>query len=133
MGEEALNLLWIALGAATGGVMRYVVGGWAQQASGSASFPVGTLTVNLVGCLLIGLVAQMAESTGLISPQLRLLLITGFLGGFTTYSSFAGETLLLGRSGDQLLALLFVVLHLVLGLVAVWAGRTAVVLLWRAP
>ncbi len=125
-----LNLIWVALGAAAGGVTRYLVSGWVQQAAG-ASFPAGTLVVNVVGCLCIGIIAQLAESTGLISPSLRLLLITGFLGGFTTYSTFANEAFLLGQGGGETAAFFYVALHLLLGLAAVWLGRLLVISIWR--
>ncbi|MGL4650584.1 MAG: fluoride efflux transporter CrcB [Caldilineaceae bacterium] len=126
-----MNLIWIAAGAAVGGVMRYLVGGWVQDAAGGA-FPAGTLAVNIIGCLLIGIIAQLAESTGLVPPHLRLLLITGFLGGFTTYSTFANEAFLLGRVGEQAMAFAYVALHLLLGLGAVWLGRLLVAAIWRA-
>lgn len=126
-----MNLIWVALGAAAGGVTRYLVGGWVQQAAGG-SFPTGTLVVNLAGCLLIGIIAQLAEGTGLIAPGLRLLLITGFLGGFTTYSTFANETFLLGQGGAASAALAFAALHLLLGLACVWLGRLLVLSIWPA-
>lgn len=126
-----MNLVWVALGAAAGGAARYLVSGWVQMAVRGA-LPAGTLVVNVVGCLLIGVLAQLAENTGLLSPALRLLLVTGFLGGFTTYSTFANEAFLLGRSGEQALALVYVALHLLLGLAAVWLGRLLVLGIWRS-
>jgi CrcB protein len=126
-----LNLIWIAAGAALGGVLRYLMSGWVQAAAGGV-FPAGTLAVNVCGCLLIGVVAQLAESTGLVPPHLRLLLVTGVLGGFTTYSTFANEAFLMGRAGEQALALAYVALHLLLGLGAVWLGRLLVLGIWRA-
>jgi CrcB protein len=124
--------MWIAVGAAGGAVLRYLVSGWVQQASGGA-FPLGTLVVNVTGCLVIGILAQVAESGGLLSPAMRLLLVTGLLGGYTTYSTFANEAYLLGRSGEMWSGLLYVMLHVLLGLVAVWLGHTLVLWLWRTP
>ncbi len=86
-----LRVFLVAFGGALGTLARYSVGLWATRTYG-ASFPYGTLIVNLVGCFLIALVAQLAASTSLVSPTLRLTLTTGFIGGLTTYSSFNLET-----------------------------------------
>jgi fluoride exporter len=86
-----LRLLIICLGGAIGTGARYLVGQWASRAVDS-SFPLGTLLVNVIGCFLIAAVMQLATSTPHISPELRLIVTTGFLGGFTTYSSFNYET-----------------------------------------
>jgi CrcB protein len=86
-----IRLLLIAAAGAVGTCTRYFVGVWAGRTFG-ASFPVGTLLVNLAGCFLIAVVTQVALSTDLISPTVRLTLTTGFMGGFTTYSSFNLET-----------------------------------------
>jgi CrcB protein len=85
------RVLLIAVAGALGTLARYGVGLWAGKALG-ASFPYGTLIVNVAGCFLIALVSQLALSTTLISPTLRLTLTTGFMGGLTTYSSFNYET-----------------------------------------
>jgi CrcB protein len=85
------RLLLVGFAGALGTMARYLVGIWAGKALGTA-FPYGTLTVNVVGCFLIALIAQIAVSTTLISPTLRLTLTTGFMGGLTTYSSFNYET-----------------------------------------
>jgi CrcB protein len=85
------RVLLIGLAGALGTLSRYFVGVFAGRALG-AGFPYGTLIVNVLGCFLIALVSQIALSTNLISPTLRLTLTTGFMGGFTTYSSFNYET-----------------------------------------
>jgi CrcB protein len=85
------RVLLIALAGALGTLSRYFIGLWAGRALGTA-FPYGTLIVNVVGCFLIALVYELALSTTLISPTLRLTLTTGFMGGLTTYSSFNYET-----------------------------------------
>jgi CrcB protein len=90
------RVLFIGLAGALGTLSRYFVGVWAGRALG-AGFPYGTLIVNVVGCFLIALVSQLALSTTLISPTMRLTLTTGFMGGLTTYSSFNYETTTLLR------------------------------------
>jgi CrcB protein len=85
------RVLLIGLGGAIGTLSRYFVGIWAGRAIGAA-FPYGTFIVNVVGCFLIALVSELAISTTLIPPTLRLTLTTGFMGGLTTYSSFNYET-----------------------------------------
>lgn len=81
----------VAAGGAAGSVARYLTSGLAQRLS-SAGFPIGTFTVNMLGCLLFGLVWSALEDRLGLSPQLRLLLLTGFMGAFTTFSTFAFES-----------------------------------------
>jgi CrcB protein len=85
------RFFWICFAGALGTGARYLVGLWAGRTFGVA-FPFGTLTVNVVGCFLIAAVMQVSLSTQLVSPTLRLVLTTGFMGGLTTYSSFNYET-----------------------------------------
>lgn len=88
------RVLFIGLAGALGTLARYGVAVWAGRALGT-TFPYGTLIVNLMGCFLIAFVSQLALSTTLISPTLRLTLTTGFMGGLTTYSAFDFETTIL--------------------------------------
>jgi fluoride exporter len=88
---EMTRVFLIGLAGALGTLSRYFVGIFAGRALG-ADFPYGTLIVNVLGCFLIAVVSQLALSTTLISPTLRMTLTTGFMGGFTTYSSFNYET-----------------------------------------
>ncbi len=126
-----MPLVWIGLGGGLGAILRYVVGGLVQQSTNSASFPYGTLAVNVAGCLLIGLLGQLGEARGLFTPEGRLLVFTGLLGGFTTFSSFGFETLELARAGLNIPALGNVAANVLLGLGAVWAGRALGHWLWR--
>jgi CrcB protein len=84
-------LVLVGFAGALGTVTRYVVGLWAARALGTG-FPFGTLIVNVVGCFLIAAITQVASSTMLISPTMKLALTTGFMGGLTTYSSFNLDT-----------------------------------------
>jgi len=94
------RLIWICLGGALGTGTRYLVGVWAGQRFG-ADFPYGTLIVNVVGCFLIATVMQTTLNLATFSPNLRLALTAGFMGGLTTYSSFAYETTKLAGDGAR--------------------------------
>ena len=124
-------LLMVGIGGFAGSVLRYLISGYIQQLTQSSSFSYGTLVVNIVGCLIIGILSQVAESYGLLTAETRALLITGFLGGFTTFSTFSNETLNLFRDSENLAALLNVGAHIFLGLGAVWMGRTFALIVWR--
>ncbi len=116
-------LIWIALGGAAGSVLRYLIGGFVQR-SAAAPFPVGTLAVNVVGGFIIGALAQhyMNEQT---SPQMRVALITGFCGGFTTFSAFSLETVGLIRGGEYGKTAAYVVLSVTLSILATISGMAA--------
>src|SRR4051812_35869751 len=93
------EVLLVGIGSFIGGVARYLVSGWALHTFTSWRLPIGTFVVNFVGCLLIGLIAGLSEHRHIISSEFRLFLITGMLGGFTTFSAFGYETIFLIRSG----------------------------------
>ncbi len=120
-----MNLLVIGLGGGIGSVCRYLLSGTVQRISGDAWFPYGTLCVNLLGCLLAGWLGGWAEHREVFSPEVRLFLMVGVLGGFTTYSTFGYETVALMREAQLLAALASVLAHVGLGLVAAWAGYAA--------
>ena len=101
---------------------RYSISGWAQRLDPAGSFPIGTLTVNVLGCLAIGLLAGLAEARALLGPEARLFVLIGLLGGFTTFSTFGHETLALVRAGSHGAALLNALGSVTLCLVAVWLG-----------
>jgi CrcB protein len=123
------NALLVGAGGFLGSIARYWFSGVAQDRLGSG-FPWGTLAVNVLGCLAIGALAQLAESrASAFPPEARLLLVVGFLGGFTTFSAFGNDTLDLFRAGEMLLGWTNIALQLALTLGAVWAGRAAIRLL----
>ena len=115
--------LFIALGGAAGSILRYVIGGAVQRLSGSG-FPFGTMFVNVSGCFLIGMLMRQFLNMQL-SNDLRALLIVGFCGGFTTFSTFSAETLGLIEGGEYVRATSYVVLSVGICLLATLAGMTA--------
>jgi len=117
-----MSYLVVFIGAGLGGLCRYLSVTTMHRVFSGISFPIGTLFVNLLGCFLIGLIAQLAESRSFLSGDVRLFLTVGFLGGFTTFSSFGYETLQLIRDGQVLYAFGNVALQLLCGLVLVWLG-----------
>jgi CrcB protein len=122
------NILLVGLGGGIGSMARYLCQKWFAENT-VQPFPWGTFAVNLAGCFLIGLVYAIAEKTTLLSPQTRLLLITGLCGGFTTFSAFAFENMTLLRSGDTVYFLLYSIGSVVLGIGAVFAGIAIIKLL----
>jgi CrcB protein len=115
------NLILIACAGAVGTVGRVLLSGWINRLGGE-KFPWGTLTVNLLGCLLFGFLFALAEEKQWITPRLRLVLLSGFLGAFTTFSAFGFETMTLIRSQHWLLALANVGVQNILGITAVFVG-----------
>ena len=122
-----MNVLLVALGGAAGSVLRYWMSGVAQRSAPAAGpwsmFPAGTLAVNVLGCLLVGVLAEIGERRGPLAPETRALLMVGFLGGFTTFSAFASETVTVWRSGATTVALVNVGLSVVSCVAAAVAGR----------
>jgi fluoride exporter len=112
----------VAAGGAIGSVLRFLASGLAYRLLPGVLFPVGTLTVNVLGSLAIGLIGGMAESRQFLVPDVRVFLFTGVLGGFTTFSAFAFESLGLALDAAWLRLALNVAAQVVLGLGAAWAG-----------
>jgi CrcB protein len=120
-------MLAVAAGGAAGSVARYLLQGWVQRRTSETSgwlplLPTGTLAVNLLGCVAIGLLATLLQERVALDPALRSGLLIGVLGGFTTFSAFGWETLGLLRAGNLLLAGAYVVASVALGLAGVWLG-----------
>lgn len=106
-------LLAVFLGSGIGGVCRWAVSSWLN-----GSYPIGTLVANVIGCLLLGFLTKIAPG----DPQTKLLLTTGFCGGFTTFSTFINENFMMLRGSQLLLSLAYMLLSLTLGLAAAWLG-----------
>jgi fluoride exporter len=116
------QLLWVGLGGFLGSIGRFVVAGFFNRLSPALAFPIGTLAVNILGCFLIGLLHGMAESQNILGTDTRIFLFIGVLGGFTTYSTFGFESLALLKDGAMLKASANIILHIFVGLAAVWLG-----------
>jgi fluoride exporter len=114
-----LSLIFFAGGC--GCLLRYGLAGVVQRWT-SSSFPVGTLSVNLIGCVAVGFLASLLTGPMLIREEYRLAVLVGLLGGFTTFSTFGYETIMLADDGQFLLATLNFVLSNGLGLAGVWLG-----------
>lgn len=115
------ELLFLVLGGSLGTVSRYYVSLGVQQWAG-VHLPYGTLAVNLIGCLLIGILLAVTEKTDWLSPGMRLMLGTGFLGALTTFSTFEMETFQLMRDDAMGRALAYVGISLILGFAVLAAG-----------
>jgi len=119
-----MRVLWISLGGAVGTAARFLLSGWLLRALGPA-FPYGTLAVNVIGSFLLGAIMHVGLNTTLLSPGARLVLSTGVMGGFTTYSTFNYETLQYLQEGAWGLAGLNVFATLVTCLIAGALGVVA--------
>lgn len=126
-----LSVFYVALGGALGSVSRYLLGTWTQSLSKSIDFPYGTLTVNLIGCFVIGFLSQLAEVRGAFTPEARAFVFIGILGGFTTFSSFGNDTLNLLRDGETVNALANIGANVIVGLALVWLGRIVAYWIWK--
>ena len=116
------NILLVAVGGAAGSVARYLLSKAVQEAAASA-FPWGTMTVNIAGCLLIGFIAGLPLGGGEGQWNgLKLALTVGFCGGFTTFSTFMGESLTLAKGGDTLLSAAYIGASVAVGILAAAAG-----------
>jgi CrcB protein len=112
---------YVAIGAAVGGVSRYALTGFLQQRAGPG-FPIGTFVINVSGSLLLGFLMRYALASGSMSPEVRALLTTGFCGGYTTFSTFSYETVLLFEDGEYRRAALYVLLSVAIALAGTIAG-----------
>lgn len=120
-----MNAHWLLVGCGgfAGAISRYLFGTFVQGVSRTNTFPYGTLTVNLVGCLLIGFLMGLPVLHKSLDAEVRLVLVTGFLGGFTTFSAFGHETIQLMQQGAGFRAAIYLLASVALGLAAVYGGR----------
>ena len=122
------NILLVGLGGGVGSIGRYLLQKWVYSLY-PHPFPWGTFLVNVSGCFLIGLFYAIAEKSSLLNLEWRLLLIVGLCGGFTTFSTFAFENVILLRSGDFTFFILYIFASVVFGIAAVFGGIALIKLL----
>jgi CrcB protein len=116
------QLLLVGIGGLFGSIARFKLGGVILHHSGAMRFPLSTFAVNVIGCLIIGALAGLAEHRDMFSADLRLFLFTGVLGGFTTFSAFGSEAIFLIRRGEIGVAFAYTSLSVMCGFLAVWVG-----------
>jgi CrcB protein len=119
------NVLLVGLGGGAGSIARFLCQKYLVSGS-FAPFPVGTFAVNVSGCLLIGLFYGLALKGNWMSPEWKLLLTTGFCGGYTTFSAFSYENVQMLKTGNLLYPFLYIVSSVLLGIIAVFAGMAIV-------
>lgn len=115
-------MLIAGIGGFVGTCGRYLIGRWCASMF-NGSFPLGTFLVNIIGCFCIGLLFGMMERTNILSAHSSTLLITGFCGGFTTFSTFANDMVVLSSKGEWTTFILYLLLSIIVGIALVWLGR----------
>jgi fluoride exporter len=121
-GVRHVNAIYLVIGGSVGTLARYYAGIWITNAFGARTL--STFVVNIVGSFVIGVFLALGQERDPWSNALVLLVAVGFLGGFTTFSTFAWQTLQLAESGEQAQAMLNVAGSVVIGMLAVWSGAT---------
>ena len=116
------NILLAGIGGMVGTILRYLLNSWIYRLLDYPAFPLGVLVINIIGCLVIGVLGGMAETRAAFTPELKIFVFIGILGGFTTFSSFGYDTFGLLRDGQFFYAMLNVMIQVFVGLGAVWAG-----------
>jgi CrcB protein len=116
-----IKTFWVGLGGFLGANARYWLGGWVSQRYG-AEFPWGTFVINISGAFILGVFATLISERMIVAPQWRLLIPIGFIGAYTTFSTFEYETLTLTESGAFLRAVANVLCSVLVGFIAVWLG-----------
>lgn len=114
-------IILVGIGGGIGSIFRYLTSVYAAKYFQTA-FPLGTFAVNIIGCLIVGLLLGLFERQQLTNPDLKFLFITGFCGGYTTFSAFASENINLFQSGRSLTAFLYIAASVIVSLFAVWTG-----------
>jgi CrcB protein len=125
-GEIMLKqVMLVAVGGGFGSVCRFLLSGWVLHRTPNWNFPAGTFLVNVIGCLVIGVLSGLAVKHEMLTTDARVFLFTGIVGGFTTFSAFGLETFHLLKRGEAVIAGTYVALSIVIGLLALWLGFLA--------
>lgn len=115
------SALLVGLGGGVGSILRYLTGIAAGKLF-PTKLPLGTFIVNIIGCFIVGILIGLLQKTATTDSNMRLLLIVGFCGGFTTFSAFSAESLSMIQSGNILTGILYITASIITGLLAVWIG-----------
>ncbi len=115
------ELLYVFIGGGLGSLVRFLLGKWVNSFHNS-NFPFGTFIINIVACFVLGFIIGLADQKQILSPAIRLFLVVGFCGGFSTFSAFSSETLTLIQQGQNTTMLLYVLLSVVVCLIATFGG-----------
>ncbi|MFH2091680.1 MAG: fluoride efflux transporter CrcB [Pseudomonadota bacterium] len=118
------KILLVGMGGFAGSICRYLAGELFQKILAAPFLLHTTLIINVTGCLLIGFLSGLSETRQMFTPEIRVLVVVGFLGGFTTFSTFGYEFFVLAKGGQTLPAMANLFLHITLGIGAVWLGFT---------
>ncbi|MEA1986477.1 MAG: fluoride efflux transporter CrcB [Candidatus Marinimicrobia bacterium] len=121
------KILAVGIGGFIGSISRYLISGWIQQFSQSGVFPWGTFFVNILGCFLIGIIGALSDGFEFFNSTIRILIMIGILGGFTTFSSFGYESFHLIRNKELFTAMIYMVSHFTLGIIFAWIGYTLII------
>jgi CrcB protein len=122
MRAALVNLIYVGVGGFIGSIGRYLLAGAVYRIFPNLNFPIGTSVVNILGCFLIGFVTGLVEVRNLLGPELRIFILIGLLGGFTTFSTFGFETFALLRDGAVEAVFANVLVQVFIGITAVWLG-----------
>lgn len=114
-------IIWVGIGGGVGSILRYLSTVFVSKLF-SGQFPLAILCVNILGCLIAGFIMGLVGKQPTVNQEVRHLLITGFCGGYTTFSAFAVDNVNLFQSGNSLIAFLYITVSIVLSLLAVWLG-----------
>ncbi len=117
-----LNLIYVGVGGFLGSIGRYLLAGAVYRMFPNLNFPIGTTVVNILGCFLIGFITGLVEVRNLLNPEMRIFILIGLLGGFTTFSTFGFEVFALLRDGAFVSAIANVLVQVIVGISAVWLG-----------